>query len=331
MYEYGSRNFDIGILTADEVENAKSGETGWIFNGYGFGVMEEEKSVMLYYGPNSGGGASGCTIYSGGIRPVINLKTSVQIASGSGTKTDPYRLVGDKASGKSNEKINTRLSGEYVNFDGKKFRIMNIEDNDTTKLLSYDYLRDENSEVIEKPFSNVRTDVYYGSGTTMDTNNWAGYLNDTSANGWYGKISSKYKNMLVKGTYYLGSIGNVGADSIFKDYRFSVCKTVNNDTTIKTCQKTSKTWTGYVGIPRIGEMYASQEPEIADNVDEHLYLYLTTHDSTKLYYSTTSSDLKYVANSPGTKYAARPTITLDSSVYITSGNGTYESPYEISM
>ena len=47
--------------------------------------------------------------------------------------------------------LNTRQSGEYVNFDGELYRIVGIENN-TTKLNKMDYVRDESDAVIEKNF-----------------------------------------------------------------------------------------------------------------------------------------------------------------------------------
>ena len=52
---------------------------------------------------------------------------------------------------------------------------------------------------------------------------------------------------------------------------------------------------------------------------EHLFNYISASGS---------GDEAYPNNS---EFAVRPSITLNSSVHITSGDGTEDSPYEISM
>ena len=49
-----------------------------------------------------------------GVRPSINLKSGVEF-TGSGTKSNPYKIVGDKEGPASEVLISSRSSGEYVN------------------------------------------------------------------------------------------------------------------------------------------------------------------------------------------------------------------------
>ena len=109
--------------------------------------------------------------------------------------------------------LNTRQSGEYVNFDGELYRIVGIENN-TTKLNKMDYVRDESDAVIEKNFS---SSITFSSGNS-DTY-WDYYLNNT----WYNSISETYKNMLVEGTYYLGRTRS--------NYKGAICATASNTVT----------------------------------------------------------------------------------------------------
>ena len=91
-----------------------------------------------------------------GIRPVINLKSGIQQAGGSGTINDPFILKGDKEAAVANTTLlNTRNSGEYIKLEGdtseRVFRIVNTEKvvheetNDTivtTKVLLNDYRKE---------------------------------------------------------------------------------------------------------------------------------------------------------------------------------------------
>lgn len=58
-----------------------------------------------------------------GVRPSIVLSTNIAFSSGNGTRSNPYRLVGD-VSANGGTLLNSRYSGEYVNFYGTDYRIM---------------------------------------------------------------------------------------------------------------------------------------------------------------------------------------------------------------
>ena len=174
-----------------------------------------------------------------------------------------------------------------------------------------DYIRDENGDVLTK---NSSSNIYYGSGTS-DTY-WDYYLNST----WYNSITSNYKNMLVEGTYYLGMTES--------SYKGSICTTVSNTETTTECIKTSSTWTGYVGLPRYGEMFASQQGS-GNLSSSHIWL-ITPSSSSFLWYIRMRGNGGYLAPSSDTN-AVRPSITLNSSVKISSGSGLKNDPFEISL
>lgn len=109
-----------------------------------------------------------------------------------------------------------------------------------------DFIRDENGKVIEKIFQENLT---YGNGTSNEY--WDYYLN----NAWYSEINELYKSMLVKKIFYLGNVNRESGNN----YKTSICVSINNNVTIAECEKTTSTWTGYVGLPRYGEMFASQQ------------------------------------------------------------------------
>ena len=247
-----------------------------------------------------------------GARPSINLQSGITISGGTGTSSDPYTISGDKETITAGTTLlNTRVSGEYVNFDGELYRIVGIENN-TTKLNKMDYVRDESDAVIEKSFPSSAT---YGNGSS-DTY-WDYYLNNT----WYNSISETYKNMLVEGTYYLGTVSSGSS------YKGAICATASNTVTTAECVKTSSTWTGYVGLPRYGEMFASQQ---GSGYSSSKYMGLITPYSSSDVWRVLNFGYAY-RNDPYNANGARPSINLQSSVKITSGLGTKSSPYEISL
>ncbi len=264
-----------------------------------------------------------------GVRPVINLKSDILIIDGGdGSKTNPYKLTKDKKNGMQDDKLNTRLSGEYVNFDGKKYRIIEVMNN-VTKLTSLDYIRNEDNSVLKKYVSREvsnRSSSGSGYGSGNSASYWDYYLNSSS--GWYGSISSKYKSMLVSGSYYKNTT------NFENNYKNSICYTRDTTETTKNCRKNS-VYSGYIGLPRIGEIFSSQLGNgsstsytiwlincsnwYGGTYMEHLFNYISASGS---------GDEAYPNNS---EFAVRPSITLNSSVHITSGDGTEDSPYEISM
>ena len=246
-----------------------------------------------------------------GARPSINLQSGITINGGTGTSDDPYTISGDKETITAGTTLlNTRQSGEYVNFDGELYRIVGIENN-TTKLNKMDYVRDSDNTVIKKNFSSSTT---FGSGDS-DTY-WDYYLNNT----WYNSISETYKNMLVEGTYYLGTTSS--------NYKGAICATASNTVTTADCEKTSNTWTGYVGLPRNGEMFASQQ---GSGYSSSEYMWLINPYNSLFVWNVRSDGSANFGDPSGSAYVARPSINLLSAVKITSGLGTKSSPFELSL
>ena len=247
-------------------------------------------------------------------RPSINLKSNIQLSGGTGTKDDPYTISGDKEQPTINTTLlNTRTIGEYVVFDEdantstkELYRIVGIEDR-KTKLNKNDYVKDGTTKLIKK-FS---TNSTYGSGTSDDY--WDYYLNNT----WYNNLAQK--SMLDKGTYYIKSKSS-------GSYKNSLCNTNNTIETTKSCTKTTSIWTGLVGLPRYGEMFASQQ-ENGHNSSSPIWL-ITPSSSTVLnVFSGGGLHNSY----PSSTNAARPSITLKSNVVITGGDGTKSNPFTIAL
>ncbi len=252
-------------------------------------------------------------LYKFGVRPMIVLKPNLKF-TGSGTKNNPYKIVGDKKVGVKGDFLNTRLSGEYVRVDNKVYRIVGIE-NGTTKLTSVDYVRDKDNNILLKSFG---SDINYANSVaSKNLDYWGYYLNNT----W---LTENLKKYITEGTYYLGQSGNN------QSYKTSICEN-NVDNLLKTtslCQKTNKTWYGFIGLPRTGEMFSSQLG------DGYIYLkdmwILTSPSDTKVWFVSYNGTLAF--GDPTSWLAvARPSINLKSNIIVTRGYGTKERPYELSV
>ena len=304
----------VGLLNSYEYYKSyqnTSYSNGYLNISYYWWLLNSYSSFYVWHVLNSGVANNNFNQTGAyGARPSINLQSGITINGGTGTSDDPYTISGDKGTVTANTTfLNTRQSGEYVNFDGELYRIVGIENN-TTKLNKMDYVRDESDTVIKKNFSSSTT---FGSGTS-DTY-WDYYLNNT----WYNSITQNYKNMLVEGTYYLGTTTS--------NYKGAICATVSNTVTTTDCEKTSSTWTGYVGLPRYGEMFASQQ---GSGYSSSEYMWLITPYSSSSVWRVRNIGLANSYNPSGT-YGARPSINLSSAVKITGGTGLKNDPFEISM
>ncbi|MGN0993000.1 MAG: hypothetical protein ACI4PE_03680 [Bacilli bacterium] len=305
----------VGLLNSYEYymsyKNTSSGN-GYLNIGYYWWLLNPY-STSYVWGVDSGGyGFSIGPTYTFGGRPSINLKSGIQLSGGSGTKTDPYTIVGDKEKVTSGTTLlNTRSSGEYVKFNNELYRIVSIE-NEITKINKNDYVRDTSNNVLNKQFS---TSVTYGGGTTDDY--WDYYLNNT----WYNALDSTSQNMIVESTYYIGT--NTGSTG----YKKAICATASNTVTTKDCEKTTSTWVGLVGLPRYGEMFASQQGS-GYSLSSNMWLMNP--------YSTSYVWRVYNDGGGGNYYGptnacgGRPSINLKSNIKITGGKGTKDNPFEIS-
>ena len=215
--------------------------------------------------------------------------------------------------------MNTRISGEYVTFAGENYRIVGTEvigEKITTKLNKVDYVRDESDGIITKKFASSTT---FGLSTnTQSDDYWDYYLNNT----WKTAIDDTYEGMLVEGTYYLGRV-----ISSNRNYKLSICGTASNTVTTKDCEKTTSTWTGFVGLPRYGEMFASQQ---GSGFSSSSYMWLITPYSSSDVWGVNSLG-QGSRNSPSGTSGGRPSINLTSEIVITSGKGTPNLPFEIAL
>ena len=322
----------VGLLNSYEYyksyENTDSYH-GYLNNGYFWWLLNSYSSSYVWDVDNIGrADNSPPSNFASGARPSINLQSGITINGGTGTSDDPYTISGDKETITAGTTLlNTRQSGEYVNFDGELYRIVGIENN-TTKLNKMEYVIDSDNTVIIKNFSSSISYVTYGGTGTTDETYWAGYLNNTDEtywagylnNTWYNSISETYKNMLVEGTYYLGTTSS--------NYKSAICATASNTVTTADCEKTSNTWIGYVGLPRYGEMFASQQGS-GYSSSEHMWL-ITPYSSSSVWYVYFSGYLMSKLPS-GDTFGARPSINLSSAVKITGGTGLKNDPFEISL
>ena len=81
-----------------------------------------------------------------GVRPVLTIKGDTLIKSGDGTSSSPYEF-GETKVGKTDELINKRHSGEYISYGGMLWRIIEANDDETTKVVSIENVKKDGREI----------------------------------------------------------------------------------------------------------------------------------------------------------------------------------------
>ena len=313
------KNTPVGLLNSYEYylsyKNTSYG-SGYLNVGYYWWLLNPYSSSNVWFVYNNGSANYSNPSNTRGVRPSINLKSNIQLSGGSGTKDDPYTISGDREQPTINTTLlNTRTVGEYVVFDEdgdtltkELYRIVGIEDG-KIKLNKNDYVK-SGTTTLTKKFS---TNTTYGNGTSDDY--WDYYLNNT----WYNSLASN--SMLDKGTYYIKVMSSV----FYKNF---LCNTNNTTETTKDCVKTTSIWnSGYVGLPRYGEMFASQQGN-GYNSSSTIWL-ITPYSSSNVW---SVSSLGHAGSSnPSNTFGVRPSINLKSNIVITGGSGTKSNPFTIAL
>ncbi|HIT38290.1 MAG TPA: hypothetical protein IAB59_07440, partial [Candidatus Onthousia faecipullorum] len=138
----------VGILNIYEYTMSYSGtdsSNGYLNNGLDWWTLTPY-STSIVHSVSSNGSVFNNDFPSNanGARPSINLKSSVRIVSGDGTKDNPYRLNGDNDTNLSGTMLNTRYSGEYIRFgtgENNLYRIVSHENGTGTKITSAEPLK----------------------------------------------------------------------------------------------------------------------------------------------------------------------------------------------
>ncbi len=312
-YEYYNSYRNLGSYSTNGYLNIKY--YWWLLNSY------DESYIWSVNNNGRGTSYDSDSANTFGVRPSIYLKSGLEF-TGNGTRQIPYKIVGDKDEGVRNDLINTRVSGEYVkiinpNDDSiyQVFRIIGVEDN-KTKVIAMDYADNEATRKIALGNNNGDGTIY-GSGqtATQGENTWYNYLTGT----YYPNLVTTYGQLFESSIYYMGQKARA------LSYKLGICSSATGLT--KTCTKTSQTGTFDIGLPRYGEMFATQQAGGSSNSST---IWLINRVSTSyVNYIGSSGNGNYT--SPNGSFAARPTVHLKSTVKILSGSGTENDPYVVGL
>ena len=248
--------------------------------------------------------------FASGVRPSLNLKPTIKIVSGRGTEDNPYRLEGDNDTNLEGTKLNTRYSGEYIRFgsdENNLYRIVSHETDSLTKVTSSESLKENGS------FKSIAFDI--NGNVSFTSNNTIGtFLNGEYLNS--GKyLTNEQLDMLEDNTeWYIGYVESG------ENYRLA--KYTDISMTSTTTNVTAK-----VGLLRLGELMSGQFSEVSSN---NRYQTLTPFSSKamrsidKIGHSGYNVNVEY-------QLGVKPAFNLKSNVIITSGTGTLNDPFTLSV
>ena len=296
----------VGLLNMYEYQSSNNGGTdGYLNNGLYWWTLTPNSASNVWYVSSYGNADDISPSAAYGVRPSINLKSSVKIVDGDGTVSNPYRLSGDNDTNLSGTLLSSRYSGEYIRFgsgENNLYRIVSHENGKGTKIVSAEPLKSSGTFITSA----------FGSNTTFSSTNTIG----TFLNGDYltSYVDSSYSNMIEDSTtWYLGTVG-YGTS-------YKLAKYTNTTDNILTSSIT----TAKVGLLRHGELMAGQFDRYGNNTS---YWTLTPYSASYVrnvnYYGLASN------YSPTNAYGVRPSINLKQNVIITGGTGTKSDPFTLS-
>ena len=297
----------VGLLNMYEYQSSNNGGTnGYLNNRLYWWTLTPNSSSDVRSVRNDGNAYNYNPSNARGVRPSINLKSSIKIVDGDGTVDNPYRLNGDNNTNLSGTLLSSRYSGEYIRFgsgENNLYRIVSHENGTGTKIVSAEPLKSSGEFIT----------MNFGSNATFSSTNTIG----TFLNGDYltSYIDSSYSNMIEDSTtWYLGTVESGTS--------YKLAKYTNATDNILT----SSTTTTKVGLLRLGELMAGQFDRYGNNT---YYWTLTPYSSSSVRYVNNNGNAD--SRSPSYAYGVRPSMNLKSSVQITSGTGTESDPFVLTL
>ena len=297
----------VGLLNMYEYQSSNNGEiNGYLNNGLYWWTLTPYSASRVRDVSSDGNVSNYSPSSENGVRPSINLKSSVRIVDGDGTIDDPYRLNGDNDTNLSGTLLSSRYSGEYIKFgndENNLYRIVSHENGTGTKIVSAEPLKSSGKVIT----------MNFGSNATFSSTNTIG----TFLNGEYltSYVDSSYSSMIEDSTtWYLGTVG------ISDSYKLAKYTDTNMSSTVSTTTEAT------VGLLRFGELMSGQFDRYSNNT---YYWTLTPYSASSVRYVYNDGNAYY--NSPSRAYGVRPSVNLKSSVSISGGTGTKSNPFVVTL
>lgn len=230
-----------------------------------------------------------------GVRPVLTIKGDTLIKSGNGTSTSPYTF-GETKTGKTDEAINTRYSGEYISYGGMLWRIIEVNEDGTTKVVSIENIKKDGVN-IKTNYKKVKSDKKIYNPTQK--NNVGYYINN--------KVSE-----YIDTSYFVNK--EIKVPVYKKEIQYGK-------------QKTTEKYKVKLSAPNMYEMFSASAKSAARTRS-----YWLLNSSEEPYYKALVTDAGVVITEnvgDFDEYGIRVVANLKKTVSIKKGKGTKDSPYNI--
>lgn len=232
--------------------------------------------------------------YNFGVRPVITIQGDALVVDGDGTQANPYS-IGDFESASTNDLVNTRSTGEYISYSGILWRIIDVDNDGTTKVIANTTLYNNGERVL----------TYY------DTNATSKIYNPTQR-GNVGYFINNHASQFVDTEYFVNKVVEV---PIYKnDIKYGK-------------ESTTKKYKVKLSAPNMYEMFSAFNYN-----DKAMKSYWLINSSRKQYTKAVISDIGVVMYGniyDYDEYGVRPVGYLDKDCVIVRGKGTVDNPYII--
>ena len=232
--------------------------------------------------------------YNFGVRPVITIKGDTLVVGGNGTQDTPYS-IGDFTTGETNDKINTRYTGEYISYSGILWRIIDTDNDGTTKVIADTTVYDDGQRIKTFYDTDAKAKIY---NPTQSGN--VGYFINNQATKY---IDTKYfTNKEIEVPIYKDNI-KYGEETTRKKYKVKL------------------------SAPNMYEMFSA-----FDFNSETMRSYWLINSSRAQYTKAVISDIgvaMYGVLYDYDEYGIRPVGYLNKNCVIVRGDGTRNNPYII--
>lgn len=295
-----TKEVNVSILSASDINQAtdKNGDNylfpdgiSWVRNEKNQKTAYATRNVFYGYGTQYMAFSQN---YNLGIRPVLTIKGDALVVSGDGTLSNPYS-IDDFTYAKTNDKLNSRYSGEYILYSGMLWRIVDVSDDGTTKVIANTTIYNDGD----------RVETFY------DTDNKAKVYNPEQK-GNVGYFINNQVTQYVNTEYFVN-----------KQIEVPIYK--NN---IKYGEESStKKYKVKLSAPNMYEMFSA-----FDFGSETMKSYWLLNSSRAQYKKAVISDIGVVMYGDlydYGEYGIRPVGYFDKSCVVVRGNGTLDNPYII--
>ena len=293
-----SKKKSYGLISIDELNRANTDEgnflntftISWLANGKDDknsytvrnNFFESDKSAMSFENK-----------HNFGVRPVIVINGDTLITAGDGSYNNPYYLE-DYVPVKKNDLVNSRYSGEYINYSGYLWRISEVLEDGTVKVIMNQSLYSIDGELIE---------INYEKGDKL--------YNPTKT----GNIGYIINNNVSK---YIDTKYFVNHEIVVPIYKNEPSYNGEID---------KKVYSAKISAPNIYDLYS------AYSFTSESRSYWTINSSKNKNEYNAVSDIGVVMYGPAStqyNYGIKPVGYLNKNCFITSGKGTITNPYVIS-